>query len=86
MKAMLQVFFYHARNELRQLITEIEFTIYRSHELRFRAAQALEIIFRDWHSANDGTNRSAGRPQFHSAVPSDAQCVAAAQNTCRHRL
>ena len=47
MKAMLQVFFYHARNELRQLITEIEFTIYRSHELRFRAAQALEIIFRD---------------------------------------
>ena len=34
-------------NELRQLTTEIEFTIYRSHELRFRAAQALEIIFRD---------------------------------------
>ena len=40
-------FFYHARNQLRQLTTEIEFTIYRSHELRFRAAQALEIIFRD---------------------------------------
>ena len=34
-------------NELRQLTTDIEFTIYRSHELRFRAAQALEIIFRD---------------------------------------
>lgn len=33
-------------NALRQLTTEIEFTIYRSHELRFRAAQALEIIFR----------------------------------------
>ena len=31
---------------LRQLTTEIEFTIYRSYELRFRAAQALEIIFR----------------------------------------
>lgn len=37
----------HPGNELRQLTTEIEFTIYRSHELRFRAAQALEIIFRD---------------------------------------
>lgn len=34
-------------NDLRTLTTEIEFTIYRSHELRFRAAQALEIIFRD---------------------------------------
>lgn len=34
-------------NELRHLTTEIEFTIYRLHELRFRAAQALEIIFRD---------------------------------------
>lgn len=34
-------------NDLRELTTEIEFTIYRSHELRFRAAQALEIIFRD---------------------------------------
>jgi len=34
-------------NDLRHLTTEIEFTIYRSHELRFRAAQALEIIFRD---------------------------------------
>ena len=33
-------------NILRQLTTEIEFTIYRSYELRFRAAQALEIIFR----------------------------------------
>jgi EcoRII C terminal len=33
-------------NVLRQLTTDIEFTIYRSHELRFRAAQALEIIFR----------------------------------------
>ena len=33
-------------NVLRELTTEIEFTIYRSHELRFRAAQALEIIFR----------------------------------------
>lgn len=37
----------HPGNELRQLTTDIEFTIYRSHELRFRAAQALEIIFRD---------------------------------------
>lgn len=37
----------HPGNVLRQLTTEIEFTIYRSHELRFRAAQALEIIFRD---------------------------------------
>lgn len=37
----------HPGDELRQLTTEIEFTIYRSHELRFRAAQALEIIFRD---------------------------------------
>lgn len=37
----------HPGNDLRQLTTEIEFTIYRSHELRFRAAQALEIIFRD---------------------------------------
>lgn len=36
----------HPGNVLRQLTTEIEFTIYRSHELRFRAAQALEIIFR----------------------------------------
>lgn len=34
-------------NELRELTTEIEFAIYRTHELRFRAAQALEIIFRD---------------------------------------
>jgi hypothetical protein len=34
-------------NDLRELTTEIEFAIYRSHELRFRAAQALEIIFRD---------------------------------------
>ena len=31
---------------MRQLTTEIEFTIYRSHELRFRSVQALEIIFR----------------------------------------
>ena len=30
-----------------RVTTEIEFTIYRSHELRFRAAQALEITFRD---------------------------------------
>ena len=37
----------HPGNDLRHLTTEIEFTIYRSHELRFRAAQALEIIFRD---------------------------------------
>jgi len=37
----------HPGNILRELTTEIEFTIYRSHELRFRAAQALEIIFRD---------------------------------------
>lgn len=37
----------HPGNVLRELTTEIEFTIYRSHELRFRAAQALEIIFRD---------------------------------------
>lgn len=36
----------HPGNVLRELTTEIEFTIYRSHELRFRAAQALEIIFR----------------------------------------
>lgn len=36
----------HPGNVLRQLTTEIEFTIYRSYELRFRAAQALEIIFR----------------------------------------
>lgn len=36
----------HPGNVLRQLTTDIEFTIYRSHELRFRAAQALEIIFR----------------------------------------
>ncbi len=36
----------HPGNVLRQLTTEVEFTIYRSHELRFRAAQALEIIFR----------------------------------------
>jgi hypothetical protein len=34
-------------NDLRELTTEIEFAIYRTHELRFRAAQALEIIFRD---------------------------------------
>lgn len=34
-------------NDLRELTTDIEFTIYRKHELRFRAAQALEIIFRD---------------------------------------
>jgi hypothetical protein len=34
-------------NDLRELTTEIEFAIYRRHELRFRAAQALEIIFRD---------------------------------------
>ncbi len=34
-------------DDLRELTTEIEFKIYRSHELRFRAAQALEIIFRD---------------------------------------
>ena len=40
-------FFDDAHNELRQLTSEIGFTIYRSHELRFRAAQALEIIFRD---------------------------------------
>jgi hypothetical protein len=37
----------HPGNVLRELTTEIEFTIYRSYELRFRAAQALEIIFRD---------------------------------------
>ena len=37
----------HPGNDLRNLTTEIEFTIYRAHELRFRAAQALEIIFRD---------------------------------------
>lgn len=37
----------HPGDVLRQLTTDIEFTIYRSHELRFRAAQALEIIFRD---------------------------------------
>lgn len=37
----------HPGNDFRHLTTEIEFTIYRSHELRFRAAQALEIIFRD---------------------------------------
>jgi len=37
----------HPGNDLRELTTEIEFTIYRTHELRFRAAQALEIIFRD---------------------------------------
>ena len=34
-------------NVLRKLTTEIEFEIYRAHELRYRAAQALEIIFRD---------------------------------------
>lgn len=37
----------HPGNDLRELTTEIEFAIYRTHELRFRAAQALEIIFRD---------------------------------------
>ncbi len=37
----------HPGNDLRHLTTEIEFTIYRAHELRFRAAQALNIIFQD---------------------------------------
>jgi hypothetical protein len=37
----------HPGNVLRDLTTDIEFTIYKSHELRYRAAQALEIIFRD---------------------------------------
>jgi hypothetical protein len=37
----------HPGNDLRELTTEIEFAIYRTYELRFRAAQALEIIFRD---------------------------------------
>lgn len=37
----------HPGNVLRDLTTDIEFTIYRTHELRYRAAQALEIIFRD---------------------------------------
>jgi hypothetical protein len=34
-------------NVLRELTTEIEFTLYRTHELRYRVAQTLEIIFRD---------------------------------------
>lgn len=34
-------------NSLMELTTEVEFTIYRRHELRYRASQVLEILFRD---------------------------------------
>jgi hypothetical protein len=34
-------------NVLRELTTDIEFSIYRTYELRYRAAQTLELLFRD---------------------------------------